>query len=183
MISFDYSWFLAKNLLYPSLENSKTGIAITIDSSIKKATTFRVGHFTTISGHFFTNCINIFHKTEVQMVILRRLTCINLNCIKSYDIQDKFFCQLCFSISKKKQWKFKFQKWQFFDHFFLELFIIKNLEYTFVFLLMEESMSERYLAELRKSDQKNCYSVSGVSLSGQLIFMSINPKCDEQNFL
>ena len=32
MISFDYSWFVAKNLsiLYPSHENSKTGIAIIV---------------------------------------------------------------------------------------------------------------------------------------------------------
>ena len=27
-------------------------------------------HFTTISGHFTANYTNIFHKTEVQMVIL-----------------------------------------------------------------------------------------------------------------
>ena len=36
-----------------------------------------------ISGHFFANCINIFHKTEVQTVILRYLVCLNLNWIKS----------------------------------------------------------------------------------------------------
>ena len=29
------------------------------------------GHFTTISGHFFANCMFIFHKTEVQTMILR----------------------------------------------------------------------------------------------------------------
>ena len=38
---------------------------------LKKETTFAFGQFTTISGHFFGNYINIFHKTEVQMVILR----------------------------------------------------------------------------------------------------------------
>ena len=29
------------------------------------------GSFPTISSHFFANCMNIFHKTEVQTVILR----------------------------------------------------------------------------------------------------------------
>ena len=31
--------------------------------SVQKETTFWVGHFTTISGHFISNYINIFHKT------------------------------------------------------------------------------------------------------------------------
>ena len=44
------------------------------------------GHFTTIYGHFFANCIEIFHKTEIQMVILRYLVSLNLICIKNYDI-------------------------------------------------------------------------------------------------
>ena len=30
-----------------------------------KETTFSVGHFTIISGHFMANYINIFHKTDV----------------------------------------------------------------------------------------------------------------------
>ena len=29
------------------------------------------GHFTTVSGHFFANYMNIFQKTEIQTVILR----------------------------------------------------------------------------------------------------------------
>ena len=44
---------------------------------------FIISSFTTISGHFSANCIEIFHKTEVQMVILRYLVCLNLNWIKS----------------------------------------------------------------------------------------------------
>ena len=36
-------------------------------------------------GHSFANCINIFHKTEVQKVIFRCLTGLNLNWYKSYD--------------------------------------------------------------------------------------------------
>jgi hypothetical protein len=41
------------------------------------------GHFTTTSGHFFANYMNIFHKTEIQMVILRCLVCLNPSWIKS----------------------------------------------------------------------------------------------------
>ena len=37
------------------------------------------GHFITISGHFFANYIKIFHKTEIQTVILRCLVCLNPN--------------------------------------------------------------------------------------------------------
>ena len=36
-------------------------------------------HFSTISGHFSASCIDIFHKTEFQTVILRCLVCLNLN--------------------------------------------------------------------------------------------------------
>ena len=32
-----------------------------------------------ISGHFFANCMNIIHKTEVQMIILRCFMGLNLN--------------------------------------------------------------------------------------------------------
>ena len=40
---------------------------------------FLNGHFSTISGHFFASYIIIFHKTEVQAVILRCLVCLNYN--------------------------------------------------------------------------------------------------------
>ena len=52
------------------------------------------GHFMTISGHFSASLIEIFHKTEVQTVILRCLVCENLNWIQSYDIilvKNSFF--------------------------------------------------------------------------------------------
>ena len=35
---------------------------------------------------FFAKYTKIFHKTEVQMVILRCLICLNGNWIKSYDV-------------------------------------------------------------------------------------------------
>ena len=37
------------------------------------------GHFTTISGHFCTNYMKIFHKTEVQTFILRCFVYLYLN--------------------------------------------------------------------------------------------------------
>ena len=40
-------------------------------------------HFLTVFGHCFANFMNIFHKTEVQTVILRCLVSLNLNWIKS----------------------------------------------------------------------------------------------------
>ena len=61
------------------------------------------GRFTTIFGHFFANCIDIFHKTEVQTVIFRCLTGLYLNCFKSYDTK------------RKKEQKRKNQNWVFFD--------------------------------------------------------------------
>ena len=49
----------------------------------------------TISGQFFANYINTFHKTEVQKIILRCLTFQKPNWIKSYAIKHKF-CQKLF---------------------------------------------------------------------------------------
>ena len=42
-----------------------------------------------ISGHFFAICMFIFHKTEVQTVILRCLTSLTLNWYKRYDKKCK----------------------------------------------------------------------------------------------
>ena len=39
----------------------------------------------TTSSHFFANCINIFHKTDVQTVILMCLMGQDLNWSKNYD--------------------------------------------------------------------------------------------------
>ena len=40
-----------------------------------------------VSGHFFAVCIFIFHKTEVQTVILRCLMGLYLNLFKSYGLK------------------------------------------------------------------------------------------------
>jgi hypothetical protein len=69
-------------------ENTKVFITVFYHFVIQKAENFCLinGHLKTISGHFFANYIDVFHKTEDQTVILRCLTCLNLNWIKSYDI-------------------------------------------------------------------------------------------------
>ena len=54
-----------------------------------KSTTYEFGHFTSISGHFFANYMNIFHKTKVLLVILRIQTYLKLNWIKSYNMKYK----------------------------------------------------------------------------------------------
>ena len=50
---------------------------------------------------FFTNYINIFHKTEVLTVILVCPIFINLNCIKSYDVNHNFFDNLILILEEK----------------------------------------------------------------------------------
>ena len=98
------------------LPEKKTGYKVC--SEIKE-TTFWVGHFRTISGHSVANYISIFHKTEVPTIILRCLMSLNLNWIKSYDINYKLFWQLCFSILEEKKaskmaifWPFVVFFWQ-----------------------------------------------------------------------
>ena len=44
--------------------------------------------YSIISGHFSPNCMFIFHKNEVQTVILRCLMSLNLNWFKSYDTKS-----------------------------------------------------------------------------------------------
>ena len=44
--------------------------------------------FRVLSVYNFANCINIFHKTEVQTVILMCLTGQNHNWFKSYDTKS-----------------------------------------------------------------------------------------------
>ena len=75
------------------------------------------GHFITISGHFFANYINIFHKTEVLMNIFWCQKYLNLNWIKDYDIEHNFSCFHFFQFCKKKKWKSRPHKWLSYDHF------------------------------------------------------------------
>ena len=58
----------------------------------------------TTFGNFFGNYINIFHKTEIQIIILRSLMSQNLYWIKSYDIiiakQNSCACKCIVSLPK-----------------------------------------------------------------------------------
>ena len=68
-----------------------------------KMTKLGVGHFTSISGHFFANYINSFHKNEVLRVILVCPIYKNLSWIKSYDINHNFlFVSFFFNFVRKK---------------------------------------------------------------------------------
>ena len=65
----------------------------------------------TVSGHFFAICVFIFHKTEVQTVILRCLTGLNLNWFKSYGLR----CNLRPRASSVNSQKIATDKWPFYD--------------------------------------------------------------------
>ena len=72
----------------------------------------KCGHFRTISGHFFANNMSIFHKTEVQTVILRCLTGLNCNWFKSYGLR----CSRRLQASSVNFWKMSSDKWPLYDH-------------------------------------------------------------------
>ena len=55
-------------------------------------TTLGVGHFKTVSVHFFANCINSFHKTEDLTVILRGPTLFFNILIWSINLFSKLQC-------------------------------------------------------------------------------------------
>ena len=57
--------------------------------------TITIAHFTTISGHFSANCMFIFHKKEVQTVILRCLTGLNIDWFKNYGLRCKWRPRAC----------------------------------------------------------------------------------------
>ena len=105
-LSHPNSFFLSLNmrLLLFLFTNIPLAYEITKDSYISKGfykfcPTFQImnyrlfgnerefinGRCRTISGHFFANCINIFHKTEVQSVILMCLMGLN----HDYDTKRK----------------------------------------------------------------------------------------------
>ena len=69
-------------------------------------------HCRTISGHFFVICMFICHKTEVQMVILRFLTGLNLDWFKSYSLR----CSLRPCASSANSQKIATDKWPFYNH-------------------------------------------------------------------
>ena len=60
------------------------------------------GRLANIYCHLFGTYMNVFYKTEVQMVILRCSTRQNLNWIKSFDKKQKKVLYLFFTICKTK---------------------------------------------------------------------------------
>ena len=67
------------------------------------------GHITTISGHFSADYSRIFHKADVQTVILMCLVYLYINWIKSYII--KFVKSFFFSCLKMHYFKAILPKW------------------------------------------------------------------------
>ena len=70
-----------------------------------------MGHFMTIFGHFFANFMFIYHKTEVQTVILRTDQVLNWN--KFYNLKSKKdqkrknpIWAIFYKISKNRKWKY-----------------------------------------------------------------------------
>ena len=86
--------FIALNCLFTYLLLS----VLPKDWSEMKRTMLGVGQCTAISGHFFDNYINNFHKTEVLTVILVCPIYKNLSWIKIYDINYNFLFVSVFSI-------------------------------------------------------------------------------------
>ena len=62
----------------------------------------------TTSGLYFGNYMIIFDKTEIQTVILRCLTSLNLNLYKSYDSNPKTQkMQICVFVQNRKKTEMK----------------------------------------------------------------------------
>ena len=73
--------------------------------------------YKTVSGHFFAICIFIFHKTEVQTVILRCLMGLNLDWFKIYGLWCKWRPCACLANFQKiatDKWSFYYHIWPFF---------------------------------------------------------------------
>ena len=78
--------------------------------------------YTTVSGPFFAMCMFIFHKTEVQRVILICLMGLNFNWFKSYGLK----CILRLNATLANSQKMATDKWPIYEHFwsfFCQLYI------------------------------------------------------------
>ena len=109
--NYDLDWRSEKTLKGVALSGNAFGRTLSGGCSredatyivwcIKKQTNLWVGHFMTLSGLFLANYIIIFHKIELQTIILMCLTCLNLIWIKSYDIKHIFFISCFLQFCKK----------------------------------------------------------------------------------
>ena len=89
-------------------------------NSVRKRKLLINDYCKTVSGQFFANCILFFHKTEVQTVILRCLTGLDLNWFKSYGLKCSLMpCRLLANWRKigSYKWPFYDHFWPFYDHF------------------------------------------------------------------
>ena len=85
--------------------------------SESKRMTITNADFTTISGHFSANCMFIFHKKEVQTVILRCLKGLNIDWFKNYGLRCKWRPRAClanFQNITTDKWTFYYHIWPFF---------------------------------------------------------------------
>jgi hypothetical protein len=92
--------------------------------SESKRKTITNAHFMTISGHFSTNCIFIFHKNEVQTVILRCLMGLSLDWFKSYGLRCRWRPHACLANFQKiatDKWPFYYHIWPFFCQLYVYL--------------------------------------------------------------
>ena len=114
---------------------------------------------TTISGHFFAICMFIFHKTEVQTVILRCLTGLNLNWFKSYGLR----CNLRLKASSSNSQKIATDKRPFYDHiwpFFANyMFIFHKTEVQTVILKYLTSLNPNWFKsyDTKRKNARNTY--------------------------
>ena len=102
--------------------------------SESKQITITNAHFMTISGRVPANYMFIFHKTEVQTVILRCLMGLNLDWFKSYGLRCRWRPRTCLANFQKittDKWPFYCHIWPFFANC---MFIIHKTEVQTVIL-------------------------------------------------
>ena len=112
LISLNLNWYKSYGKKHKKTKNTKDA-NVCFCTKLQKKRQLINSHFKTIYGHFFANYMFIFHKTEIQTVILRCLTIINLNCYKSYDTKHKNAKNaknanacFCTKLQNKKKWKY-----------------------------------------------------------------------------
>ena len=101
--------------------------------------------YMTVSGHFFTICMVIFHKTEVETVVLKYLTYLNLNQLKSYGV--KCILSLCPTLANSE--KIATDKWWFYHYFWpvfcqLHVCLSQNWSSDGHFEVLDESKSYKF---------------------------------------
>ena len=100
---------------------------------------------------FFAICIFIFHKTEFQTILLRWLTCLNLNWFKSYGLRCNLRPRASSANSQKiatDKWPCNYRTWPFFANY---MFIFHKTDIKMVILSCLKSLN---LNRYKSYDQK-----------------------------